>query len=833
MAVEPMAVDPTRLRGQVRDSISHEAVPYAAIFLKGVERGTLADIDGHFDFSTNKPFNLIEVRAIGFETKQLPVRHNAVNDLVIDLVPIGVQLDEVVVKRKKEKYSKKNNPAVDFVRRIMAAQDLTDPHRHAYYNYDKYERINLALNDVNPESNNHLLLKRFDFLREHIDTSEISGKPILNISTREKASEVHYRREPRSEKEYVTGINRAGFDDILDEESMQTFYEDVMREIDLYQNDVNILQNRFVSPLSRIATDFYKFYLNDTLMVGDTRCIELTFAPHNVESFGFTGRIYVAEGDSSMMIRKVVMNVPHNINLNFIDKLYLEQEYVAAPDGTRLKVRDDMTAEVSILPGLQPFYVRRHTAYAHHSFDAPTDSATLFKPMQKIVETSMARRQDDDFWEEARLIPITDNERHVATMMERLRANKLYYWSEQVVKVLVSGYIPTGNPSKLDIGPMNTTVSHNGLEGWRLKAGGMTTANLSTRWFGRGYVAWGTDDHRWKYKGEVEYSFIDKKYHSREFPVNSLRFTHLYDVDMIGQHYEFTNPDNIFLSLKRADDNQITYHRVSQLEYTLELQNNFSLVASLKHERQEATRFMPFVNGLGQSFGHYNESSVSLQLRFAPGEKFYQMKTYRIPINFDAPIFVLSHTFAPKSFLGNSFMVNKTELSIQKRFWFSAFGYTDIVVKGGHVWSRSPYPNLLIPNANLSYTIQPESFCLMNAMEFVNDSYASWDFTYWANGLILNRIPLLKQLRLREAFSCRGLWGHLSKRNDPAFNPELYRFPADAHTQRMSNTPYVEAGVGVENILKILRLDYVWRLTYRDAPGISKSGLRLALHITF
>lgn len=822
----------THLRGVVRDSLSHEPVPYAAVFLVGSSRGVLADEHGRFEIITQKPFSLVRTSAVGYTTKSVPAKRGVTSDIVIDMAPTGIALGEVLVKPKKEKYSKKNNPAMDFVRSIMAAADVTDPRRQDNYNYDKYERITLAFNDFDPENTKNLALKKYSFLKEYVDTSEISGKPILNLNTREKSSRVYYCRDPRKEKEYVDGIRQEGLGDFMDQENIRIFLEDILREIDVYQNDINILQNRFVSPLSRIAPDFYKFYLSDTVTVAGDSCVELSFVPRNSKSFGFTGRVYVPVRDSTMFIKKVVMNVPIDINLNFIDRLYFEQIYERAPNGSRLKVSDDMTAEVNILPGMQSFYVRRNTAYEGHNFDVPADMSVFDKLGREIV-SAQAEKRDSIFWQKARFIPVSTQETNVGNMLARLRQNKFYYWSEKLMRVAFTGYVPTGNPNKFDIGPMNTLVSHNDLEGYRLRVGGITTANLSKRFFGRGYAAWGTDDHRWKYRAEAEWSFNDKKYHSREFPVHSFRLSHLYDVDMLGQHYLFTNPDNFVLSFKRQEDYMMTYHRVSELEYTLELRNNFSVVAGVKNERQESTRWMPFINGNGRNFGHYNETSFNLQLRYAPGEKFYQGKTHRHPINFDAPVVMLTHCYAPKGFVGNMFEINKTELSLQKRFWMSAFGYTDIILRGGHMWSRSPYPDLLIPNANLSYTIQPESFTLMNAMEFINDSYASWDLTYWANGAIFNNIPIFSKLRLREVFSFRGLFGRLSDKNDPLLNPDLFRFPELAGTIRMTHRPYMEAGVGVENIFKVLRVDYVWRLSYLDTPGIDRHGIRIAVHVTF
>ena len=232
-------------------------------------------------------------------------------------------------------------------------------------------------------------------------------------------------------------------------------------------------------------------------------------------------------------------------------------------------------------------------------------------------------------------------------------------------------------------------------------------------------------------------------------------------------------------------------------------------------------------------FKKYDEALFNVTLRYAPGEKFYQTRSNRIPINLDAPVFALTQEYAPKGFLGSMNTINKTELSVQKRFWFSAFGYTDIILKAGKVWSEVNYPDLLIPNANLSYTIQPESYALMNAFEFANDQYVSWDITYWANGAIFNRIPLIKYMKLREVFSFRGLYGRLSNKNNPEFNNDLFRFPLETRCKPMEKKPYMEIGVGLDNIFTILRLDYVWRLTYRDTPGADKSGLRVQLHFTF
>ncbi len=822
------------VRGVVRDSLTREPIPYASVLLKGTDRGVLTDDNGRYTIVTTLPFDSVMASSLGYTTKAVASRKRGDNVQVdIDLVSTGVLLGEVIAKPKREHYSKKNNPAVAFMEKIRHTQDLNDPRRHDNYNYNKYERITLALNDYQfNDSAKRGFDKMFSFVKEYIDTSEVSGKPILNVALREKLSSVHYRKEPKGEKEFVTGLRSSGIDEMLDKQSMQTFYEDVLREVDVYDNDIVLMQTRFVSPLSRIAPDFYKFYLTDTVFVDTTRCVELTFVPRNPSTMGFTGRFYVPVGDTTMFIKRIVLRVPHDINLNFINGLVISQDYEKAPDGSRLKTKDDMILEASVVPGSGGLYGRRQTVYDSHNFD-PAPDASIFKRGVAQIYATGAEYRGQDFWDENRKAEIAQGVNGIEKMMERMRQVPLFYWTEKVVKVLVSGYVPTAKKSYFDIGPMTSLVSYNSVEGLRLRAGGMTTANLSRRWFARGYGAYGFRDHKWKYKAELEYSFRDKNYHSREFPIHSLRATQLYDLDRLGQISSVHNADNFFLSVSRLPDRQMTYHRVSKLEYILETEQHFSLEARIQQERQYSTPFMTFVNGYGENFRHYTMNSFRLQLRYAPGEKFYQLTTGRTRINFDAPEMVISHTYAPKGFMGNPFALNVTEASFFKRIWLSAFGYVDMTLKGGHVWSRTPYPGLLIPGANLSYLIIPDLFSCMNPMEFINDSYAQWDLTYWANGLILNYIPIIKRLKLREAFMFKGVWGHLSDRNKPWLNPDLYGFPEINNTQLMSDTPYMEVGVGLDNLLKVFRVDYTWRLTYRDNPGACKQGLRFTFHFSF
>lgn len=818
------------LSGIVRDTQTLEPLGYAAVKINGEAKSTLTNEKGLFELTVPDTTSEITVTCLGYNTKKIKIKKNKLNMYDVLLEPSTTELDEVVVHRQK--YSKKKNPAVEFVERLRKSAHLTNPRRNDFYNYDTHELTTFALNDFGNPEKHRALFKQFPFLWEHVDTSEISGKPILNVMVKEKKSSTHYRKEPKTEKEVVTGLRQEGIDEMADQQNVLTMLEDFLPEIDLYNNDLDILHNKFVSPLSKLAPDFYKFYLTDTVDVGGEKCIVLSFYPHNPQAFGFNGQIYVPVNDSTMFIKKVDMQVPNNINLNFINKMSINQEFDRAPDGSRLKKSDEITIEASLVPGSQGLYIRRNMAFNNHDFAKWSDTS-VYKMDQKRIFTDEAKARTNDFWDGERILTLSKSEKNIRDMMDKLREIPIFYWSEKVLKALFLGYVPTGNPSKFDLGPVNTLVSFNPVEGVRFRIGGITTANLNKRWFGRLYTAYGTKDHRWKYGVEAEYSLNDKEYHSREFPVHSLRFVSSYDLDNIGQHY-LTNRDNVFVSLQRMNSRNSIYRMINALKYSLELYNNFSLYATLQSERRESTPDVRFVDGYGKKYHHYLENSLQVQLRYAPGEKFMQAQSYRMAVNRNAPIFTLTHTIAPKGWCGSTFAVNKTEIGFEKRFWLSAFGYIDTELIGGHVWSQSPFPNLLIPNANLSFTIQRGTFTLMNPMEFINDSYLALHMDYWLNGALFNYIPIIKRLKLREIVTFKALYGRLSDRNDPTLHPDLFRFPDDTNVSRMTNTPYMELGAGIDNVLKVLRVDYVWRLTYLDVPyKIDRRGLRISLHVRF
>ena len=826
-----------RIKGLVTDSVSGEPLPYVSIIVKGTTTGAATDLDGRFSLTvpSSASGKMLEVSYLGYSTKQVSLKSG--QSLSIQLAPTGIALNEVVVKPGRERYRRRDNPAVAFVKNVIERRDANDPRNHDYYSYDRYQKMVFAMNDYKPKKHEDGKTGKFDFLVDFIDTLDV-GTTILPISEKEHFETVYYRRDPHSEKRLVKGDKSAGVDEVFSRDGIQQFLNEAFREVDIFRNNIPLFLQRFVSPLSSLGPTFYKYYLMDTLEIDGQKCMDLGFVPFNSESFGFTGHLYVTL-DSTYFVRRVLLNVPKDINLNFVSHMTIDQTFRREPDGTRLITKDDIRVNFKLSEKSKGMFAQRLIVYSNHSFEPDTAQLAIFEQPAPSITLKEAYTQTDKFWEENR--PQEGRRRNPNTvdkLMAKLRSIPIFYVTEKIVTILVSGYVPATKDeanNKFEFGPMNTTISGNAIEGARFRVGGTTTPQFHKRLTLDGFAAYGVRDKKMKYDALVEYSFIDRKQYRKEFPMHSIRFEYMYDINKLGQQYMYTSKDNFLLAIRRKRDTRATYLRKAELTYTREHYNGISYSAVLRNKREYATPYAVFdrINAGGSltSLDHYDMTELELNFRYGYNEKFYQTRNTRIPITFDVWVFNVSHVMGWKGFLGSSYNYQRTDIGLQKRLWFSAFGYTDIILKAGKVWTKVPYPLLILPNANLSYTIQPEAYTNMNAMEFINDEYASWDVTYYMNGLLLNRIPLIKKLKWREVFCFRGLWGHLSDKNNPAKSTGLFAFPEGSLT--LGKAPYMEASVGIENIFKFLRLDYVWRLNYRDNPDIQTHGVRCTMRIQF
>lgn len=839
-----ISVSAQNIQGVVTDSLTNEPIPYLSVFYEGKGVGSITDNDGNYKVETRKGWNKLTFSAVGYVTKVVNIIPGVTKNLNVRMRPDDIMLDEVVVKPKREKYSRKNNPAVELMKKVIAHKKNNKLSENDYYQYNKYQKITMSLNDVTPEMLEKGMYKKMPFLKDQIELCEETNKFILPISVDETASQKIYRKHPKSEKTIIKGMSSTGVNELFATGDMlSTVLKDVFTDVNIYDNDIRLLQYPFISPISSSdAISFYKFYIMDTTFVDKDKCFHLTFVPNNSQDFGFTGHLYVL-ADSSYTVKKCTMNLPKKSGVNFVDNMDIIQEFEQLPNGEWVLKTDDMIVEMTLMKIMQGFQIRRTTRYSDYAFDELPQQ--LFKRKGAEIKEADAMMRGDDFWNQYRPVPLTQTESSMDMLVKRLEQMPGFKYVIFVLKAFIENFVETGtkeHPSKVDIGPVNTMISNNYIDGLRLRMSAQTTANLNPHLFFKGYYAYGFKDHRSKYMGEVEYSFNKKEYLPREFPKNSITFSYQYDVMSPTDKFLKTDKDNVFVSFKTSTVDQMSYVRNIALKYENETQFGLKTTVEVKHSTDEPTGGLAYITNDDQKtlVPEIQTMEASLAFRYAPGETFVNTKQRRIPVSFDAPVFTLSHTAGFKGVLGGEYNYNLTEIGLYKRFWFSSWGKIDMFVKGGALWNKVPFPLLIMPAANLSYILQRETFNLINNMEFLNDRYASLDVSWDLNGKIFNRIPLLKKLKWREAIGFKMLYGHLTDKNNPMKHPgdsEFFLFPTrDGRPTSFvmdPKTPYMECSVGIHNIFKILHIDYVRRLNYLDHPDANKWGVRFMVMMTF
>lgn len=838
-----------QIKGVITDSLTNEPLMYVTVQYEGKGVGAVSNADGEYQVETRAGWNELTFSTIGYVTKKIKFAPGT-KVLNVKMVTDDIMLSEVTVKPQKEKYSRKNNPAVEFMRKVIEHKKALKLEENDYYQYQKYEKMKMSLNDVTPEKLEKGIYKKFSFFKDQVEVSPTTQKMILPISIKETASRTIYRKDPKSQKTIIEGMNSSGIEDFFSTgEMLGTVLNDVFSDINIYEDNIRLLQRYFVSPIGKGAISFYKFYLMDTIMVDKRECVHLTFVPQNSQDFGFTGHLYVVK-DSTYAVKKCTMNLPKNTGVNWVESMDIIQQFEQLPDSSWVLTDDDMTAELYLLKSLQGVEIQRTTKYSEYKFDEI--DPRYFRLKGSVIKEASMLNKTDEYWAQVRQVPLTKQESTMDIFMNRIEQIPGFKYVIFGAKALIENFVETGSkehPSKVDIGPINTMITSNYVNGTRFRLSAMTTGNLSPHWSFSGYGAYGTKDKKWFYSGQAAYSFNKRQYVLWEFPKYYLAFKYTYDVMSPSDKYLMTDKDNMFVGWKWATVDQMSYLRDATLTYELETNTGFSINAMARHRNDQPAGMLQYWRNNGTIPGQLDENNtrvhdittaeLGITLRYAPGETFVNSKQRRIPVSLDAPIFTLSHTAGFKGVLGGDYNFNLTEISMRKRFWFGSWGKLDVTARAGAQWNTVPFPLLNLPMANLSYITQNnESFNLINNMEFLNDRYGSLALSYDMNGKLFNRIPLIKKLKWREMFRIRGLWGTLTDKNNPykSNNPDLFLFPMRNGVPTsyvMGKTPYIEASIGIYNIFKLLHIEYVRRLTYTDIPGIKKGGIRFMILTIF
>ena len=839
-----------QIKGYIIDDETGDSIPYASVVYKGHNIAVASNMGGHYQIERHDGWTLT-FSAVGYITRSVAVNTSVKGTLNIRLKPDNRRLKEVTVKAKRRRYSRKDNPAVELMRKVIAHKKETKLENRDYYQYNKYQKITLAINDITKEKLESPKLKSKPWLKDQIEKCPYNQKMILPISVDETVTQQIYRKHPKTEKNIVKGQNTSGINDLFQTgDILTTTLKDVFTDVNIYDDQVRLLQYPFTSPIGKDAIGFYRYYIIDTLYVDHDKCIQLHFLPNNQQDFGFRGDIYIM-ADSSYQVKRCELTIPKRSDVNFVENLKVNQEFTQLPDSTWVLTQDDMVAELKIASFLSKAIVIRNTRLSDYAFDDLPKQ--LFKGKAKEVKEADAMMRDEAFWNKYRQVSLTKGESGMDAFVHNLEQIKGFKYIIFGAKAFIENFVETGNPSKFDFGPINTMFTSNTVDGFRTRISGQTTAKLNPHLFLSGYYAHGWRSKKNYYNGVITYSFNKKEYLPREFPKRTLTFTSTYDVASPSDKFMHTDKDNVFTSMKWTKVEKMMFYNRQELAFEREEDWGFKTTLAAKVEENRACGdlyFLPmntytslYATGnpvtdamMRDASQTFRTTELRAELRFAPGETFINTKQRRLKINLDAPVYTLSHTIGFKGILGGDYRYNYTEASIYKRFWLNSWGKVDTYIRGGIQWDKVPFPLLCLPATNLSYIIQDQTFQLINNMEFLNDRFASLDISWDLNGKIFNRIPLLKKLKWREYIAFKCLWGELSDKNNPylpqnANDATLMYFPEGCHIMD-NKRPYMEIAAGVHNIFKLLHIEYVRRLNYYY-PGVHKDGVRFMIRMTF
>ena len=838
---------PPKAWGQLTCEVVDEdglPIAYASARYKGHGVAAKADASGVFSIARHEGWTLT-VSALGFRNQTLKIGADTPGRLRMVLSDDSRRLGEVVVRSKKGRYRRRENPAVELMRRVTAAKKRTDLSNHDYYSYRKYQKMSLSLNGFSRDDLGEGIFKRQPWLAERVEENPIApGRYILPATVDETMSVYIWRKSPRAEKTIVEGERSEGINKVIQTgEVVNTMLKEIFTDVDIYDNHVRLLQYPFVSPIGDGALSFYRYYIEDTVYVERDLCYHLQFTPNNQQDFGFRGELYVV-ADSTLHVRRCAMTLPKSSDVNFVDNMRVVQEFSQLDNGEWVLTTDDMMVELKLTDFFTQAFVSRKTRLTDYDFSPIPDK--LFKGKAKRKVEPDAQIRDDSYWEGQRPEALTKNEASMGDFIHQMQQSKGYKWLLNGLRLLVENYVETGSKetkSKFDIGPVNTFVSSNFVDHLRLRVGGRTTARLNNHLFWNGYYAYGTHSQRHYYGSELTYSLNAKKNQPFEYPQRNITFESSNDVMSLSDKYLIHNKDNAFMAIRTQKVEQLFFYNRQKLSFVYETDWGFSVQTSIKAESNRPTGDLWFYR-MPESdlyareplFRKIRTTELKLGLRYCPNQTFVNTKQMRLPVNLDSPDFTASHTFGLRHVLGGQYRLNLTELGIYKRQWLGSWGYVNFYANVAAQWEKVPFPLLIMPPINLSYFEHENTFNMMHNMEFLNDRQAFFSVAWDLNGKVLNRTPLIRRLKWREYVAFKAMWGRLTDKNNPLLgqnNRDDILMQLPDCTQTMGSRPYMECVVGVHNILNFFAVDYVRRLSYNDLPHTKKNGIRFGFSMTF
>jgi hypothetical protein len=818
----------TQVSGRITDAVSRAPLAFIRISFTGSTYSTTSDRQGNYSLSATGSFSQVSYESMGYITETRKINPGQVNNIAVKLRYAETRLKEVrITSAKSKRYRNKGNPAVELIQQVINHKEKNRMQSSNYLQYDLYERIGLSVFNLSKKFLSGRFFSKYKFM---LDTaSKINGQTqtSLPVFFSEKLFQNYYRKEPSKAIQILKAQKQTNIIKFIDTAGLDIYLNRLYgNSVDIYSNNIFIINRQFLSPIADHSPDFYKFFITDTVKTTGEKLIELSFTPRNKGDLLFEGKLYVTM-DGSYAVRSCDLNVNKEINVNFMRSLQIRQDF-KRDSGRYFLVKSDVKADFGLLKekGIGIFG-ERTAVFSNYKLNAPQSGTFYEGKSDQVAENS--NQADTGYWARHRPDTLSSEQATVYTHITRLENMPSFKRTTWIASALTGGY---ANIGPVQLGPLGSTYAYDTQEGSRLQVGGRTTPQFNKTIYLEDHIAYGFKDQQVKYNLNTYFSL--NKISPFRYPRNYVKVSYRYDADLPGQSQTVVPEQAALTSFSTGKTDYWLYNKTYTAAYVRDFENHFSFNIAFRNWNQQPAGTLEFLsnNSDHNSIHDLTTTELELNLRYAPHEQIIQGTEVRHTIHSKYPIFNLQLSHAFKDVFNGSYTYNNITANIYKRFFLSQLGYSDITLLGSLTTGKVPFPLLSILRANQSIAYDPDAYNRMNYLEFVSDHYIGLNFTHSFNGFILNKIPLIRHLKWREYLSFKVLYGGLRAENNPLFSKDLYQFPVGSNgsngTFPLGNTPYIEGGAGIGNIFKFLRIDVIKRFNYLDHPAVSPYGVKLS-----
>jgi hypothetical protein len=804
------ALAQTKVSGFIKDT-DGASVPFANVVFKNSFEGTISNEEGRFYLESDESYTTVVISFLGFQNKEITLGKKINYKMEIVLEQEAASLDEVVLFSGKT--SKKNNPAIDILRKVWDNRRQNGVKKFKQYTYDKYEKLEFDLNTIDSNLIKNKIFKGMEFIFEEVDTSKVTGNTYLPIFINEAFSKVYGDNMLNEEKALLEGNKNSGFEN---NNTLIAFLKDLYSDYDVYNNYLKFFDKAFASPLSRKGIDVYNYVLLDSAYRGDKWCYNVMYYPRRKNELTFKGYFWV--NDSTWAIKEINLQASKSANINWIREVYIEQEFDVLNDSIFLITRDYFMSDFSLQDkeDAKGIYGRRTTLYNDYKFDIPKEEQ-FYKTQVDPYQYDVFNRSDA-YWEENRLEKLNKDELSVYKMLDTLKTVSRFKALYSVGSVLTSGYYEVEN---VDIGPVFSLLGYNEAEGLRIRLGGRTYFSQNDQWRLEGFGAYGFNDDRFKF-GLSGKLLLNRKN----------RFTvyggYRKDVEQTGASLSSSN-DVLGRNLASSSlitigaNDKLTRIKLATIGFSLEPLKDFNIrftgsYRSLSSATETFT--IDYLKEDGTIGNDVSQPEIQLLTFFTPKRKVSGYGVERTIINEGSfPSIFVGFTYGIKGFLGGDFEYQRIQGLYTQPWNIGGIGRLTSTIEIGKTFGDVNLSLLNpIPGNQTLFSIY-NTFSQLDFYEFVSDEYVSLHLQHNFGGRIFQRIPWLRDFNLREVIGFRAVIGSISQANI-AINRSniIYQAPTQ---------PYYEYSFGVGNIFKVFRLDVNFRGNYLNEganPNARKFG---------